>query len=458
MAQRVYWNWKDPDLTADLNKWLRGFLPSGVYRGFDRNVNSSSGWHFKMSPTTTAVTIVDNALDEVPTSVLITRQGSIVTETGDTVLVVSPSVTGFNRIDLIICTHTYDEIVGGTTAVYSVVEGTPRGSGGSGPPDVPAIPNPLTDVLLYTLYVYEGTTNISEVTFLKASVPEFANKPASIPLTQRNAANGVATLGSDSYVNSLVPALATDAWLRDKITTNEKTAVESIVGFPLEKYFSGVPIIVVLQGGEVSTTGPNVSITAGVIHYNGKNYPLEATTITGSDTTAYLEFVAGTNSVLDKTFSYSNGYFTLKDDSVPSFTVTTSHRLTTLKYLNCAVTNAVEVITPTRVAINDQDYKLVKRGTLINLYGHISVEAITGANTSAPFIVLDLFARYAHATGVDIRFPVSIINITENTIWGGYGLMQTGSRYITIYFGGPVPVEGGYYIDFNYTYEARYLH
>lgn len=452
MAQRVYWNWKDPDLTADLNKWLRGFLPSGVYRGFDKNVDITSGWNFKLSPLSTAVTIVDNALDEVPTSVLVTRQGSIVTETGDIVLAITPANATLPRIDLIICTHVYDEIVGGTSAVYSVVEGTPSGSPAG--PTVPDIPNPTTDVLIGTLYVSAGRTNVSTCSYIKASVPEFANKPASIPLTQRNTANGVATLGSDSYVNSLLPALATDAWLQNKITTNEKVAIENIIGYPLEQDFSGVPIILILQGGVISVIGPTISITAGLVHYNGKNYPIQASSVTGDINTAYLEFVPATNTVLDKTFSYSNGYFIVKDDAVPSFTVTASHRLATLKYLNRAdYQNTISSgsifssIAATNTSSLSAQIRAVKKGNTTVLQGSI---IFTSNSTSPPIISLTLQDIYKYVSRVNGCFSVN--NITANLVGAG-SITGTNSTTITLNVVNPTTSGHQYLISFSVTYD-----
>lgn len=449
MAQRVYWNWKDPDLTADLNKWLRGFLPSGVYRGFDKNVDITSGWNFKLSPLSTAVTIVDNALDEVPTSVLVTRQGSIVTETGDIVLAITPANATLPRIDLIICTHVYDEIVGGTSAVYSVVEGTLNAS-----PVAPSVPNPLTDVVIGQLLVPQLALSVTSCTWTKASVPEFANKPASIPLTQRNTANGVATLGSDSYVNSLLPALATDAWLRDKITTNEKVAIENIIGYPLEQDFSGVPIILILQGGVISVIGPTISITAGLVHYNGKNYPIQASSVTGGASTAYLEFVPATNSVLDKTFSYSNGYFVIKDDAVPSFTVTTSHRIVTLKYLNRAElqnTTSSDVIASSITATNTSSLSTiintVKKGNITTLHG---IFIFLSNSTTPPTITLTLQNNYKYKSRINGCFSVN--NITSDLIGAG-SITGTNSTTITLNVVNPTTSGHQYLISFSVTYD-----
>lgn len=82
-------------------------------------------------------------------SLAITNQGFVVKESGGIVINgIAPGDAVNPRIDIVVMTHAYSEIGGGSQALYSIIQGTPAGS-----PVAPALATPATQIRIGQLYV-----------------------------------------------------------------------------------------------------------------------------------------------------------------------------------------------------------------------------------------------------------------------------------------------------------------
>jgi len=350
--QRVYWNWKDADLTADLNAWMHGIMPAGLYRGFDKGA-TSTGWTLILDHAVNGYTRVDEGLIVSQlTGIIKSPQGSIISENDSISLPVQPADAA-PRYDIVVCSHQHLEVIGGQPAVYSVVKGTPS----NGAPQPPTVANVATDVIIGIIAVPANAASINNCTYTKSTTPTFANTPQGIPFSQKGSANGVATLGADSYVNSLVPSSATDLLLSATDSTNLKAVLNMILGRPVEHFFlktnaSGgyEPLIILghpyqFDNGRIGFNG-NIDEfygNAGKAYYKGKIYPIVANsgiadqrTIIRADPKDYLPAEKNPylkfNEVLvtiDKNTVRDDSYFEMSIDDAPR---------TVFQYWNCLCT------------------------------------------------------------------------------------------------------------------------
>lgn len=174
MTQKRFWNWKDDDSTEALSRWMRGIIPYGVIYGFDGDM-TTPGMNLTLKHTLSGMEQVNDALTlEQNIGVLLTKQGVMVQEDADIVLPIGTETTGEDRIDLIICEHDYQQVIGGTVAIYSVIQGTPAPS-----PVAPALTAPNKQVIVGTLYVPAGTTDLTadpdNTIFTKSVIRVFDN-------------------------------------------------------------------------------------------------------------------------------------------------------------------------------------------------------------------------------------------------------------------------------------------
>lgn len=170
MAQRVFWNYQDDDLTVDLNAWLRGINDPGLYRGFD--FTPTADLQLTLVHSVSGVDIVKPDLSRTAKyGVIITQQSALVTETETVELPVAAGDATNPRIDVVVCQHSYVYAAGGNPAVYLVKAGTP-----SATPVAPAIDNTSTDTILGYLYVPANATMLTDagVVYTKAEVPAYA--------------------------------------------------------------------------------------------------------------------------------------------------------------------------------------------------------------------------------------------------------------------------------------------
>lgn len=157
MSQRVFWNFKDDDLTFDLSVWLTSVLNPGVYRGFD--FTPTFGMVLTLAHNVSGVSVIkkDGSVSE-PLGIIVTRQGCVIQEDADINLTLDPADSTHPRYDTLIVSHSYDDtVVGGNPAIYSVIKGT-----ASATPTIPSLPDPTTDISIGVIYIPAGTVNIND--------------------------------------------------------------------------------------------------------------------------------------------------------------------------------------------------------------------------------------------------------------------------------------------------------
>lgn len=172
MAQFIFWNWEDDDSSANLNYRTLGISEPGLYRGFDPDL--ISGLSLKLIQTDSGVFITKTDKTITQRGVVLTKQGVLFQEDADVNLTIASNPSSYPRIDLIILTHEYVPIRGGSIGTYQVLEGTPAPI-----PLLPTIPAPIEMVttVLGQLYVPSGTTSLTDVgvEYTKSAVPIHAN-------------------------------------------------------------------------------------------------------------------------------------------------------------------------------------------------------------------------------------------------------------------------------------------
>jgi hypothetical protein len=175
MAQKRYWNFKDPDNVRDINRWLLGILPKGLYYGFD-TIDLDSTLVLKIRHTNTGQ--IESKNDNTASNLIgkfITPQGIVVTEDAVvTVSGVSANSSGNPRIDIVVATSIFVETVGGANVTYSIIQGTPGSN-----PVAPSLANELTQTIIGYLYVPNGTTalNSGGVLWTRPPYRQIGNRP-----------------------------------------------------------------------------------------------------------------------------------------------------------------------------------------------------------------------------------------------------------------------------------------
>lgn len=174
MPQRRYWNFKEDDATSLFVRWLNGFLTPGCYHGFD--FNPTANMNLNLNHLNTGWVDVDDEENESPPlGILRMRQGTVIVEEDDLTLNgIGVGDSTHPRIDVVVCTHTYAETVGGNQALYSVIPGTPAAV-----PVPPALNSPLTQIKIGELLIPANTTalNGAGVVWTKVNTPNYAGQP-----------------------------------------------------------------------------------------------------------------------------------------------------------------------------------------------------------------------------------------------------------------------------------------
>lgn len=165
--QRRFWNWKDDDLTFDLARAFIGLIENGLYRGFDPIMGGTLT--LVLNHTSTGATRVNKALvlsDKY--GIVVTKQGVFIQEEVLPEFTITPTSTE-GRKDLIVLTHNYEDIEGGTEALYSVIEGTATA--------FPALGEPAKQVIIGYLQLPPACTALNQlgVVYTRAKQPNFAN-------------------------------------------------------------------------------------------------------------------------------------------------------------------------------------------------------------------------------------------------------------------------------------------
>lgn len=174
MAQKRYWNWQDNDSTFSLNQRDLLLLPEGRYKGFDKSATSNA-WYFHLGHLITGKTKVKQDLSYTPkVGMWKTLQGVIVEEDAVIELTITPipSIPSGGRYDLIVGEHYYEEVTGGSTAIYKVITGV-----ASTVPLIPVVTIPEKQVILGVLFVPYDATSINSVgvTWTQEDTPNFSS-------------------------------------------------------------------------------------------------------------------------------------------------------------------------------------------------------------------------------------------------------------------------------------------
>lgn len=171
MSQKRYWSYKDDDATADINRWLTGLITSGLYHGFD--FNPTANMNLNLVHTSTGFKDVDAAETESGfQSLIVTRAGAVIKESAAiTINGVAAGDATHGRIDVVVLSHEYITTVGGATALYSIITGTPSAS-----PVAPALTDTARQIKIGELFIPANTTalNGGGVTWTRATGPIYA--------------------------------------------------------------------------------------------------------------------------------------------------------------------------------------------------------------------------------------------------------------------------------------------
>jgi hypothetical protein len=210
MPQKRSWNFKADDATKDINRWLTGFLSPGLYFGFD--FSPSANMTLGLVHTVTGFKDVGDGLVPVESSaqgLVVTRQGVVITEdTGYNIAGIAVGDAVNPRIDIVVVTHQINEIAGGATALYSVIQGTPGAT-----PVAPALSNPNTQVKIGELYIPANTTALNQtgVKWVRSGKPGFAGTQYATSLVgvDANDINSSGTLFLDgTSINTGTPSFS----------------------------------------------------------------------------------------------------------------------------------------------------------------------------------------------------------------------------------------------------------
>lgn len=173
MSQEVFWSYKDDDDTFRFSSRYLGLFPPGRYGGFDASLDATMS--LKLNHTTTGSIETDESGSEtVAKSHLISKQGVSVKEDAQIALSINDGDGANPRIDVIYMEHEYINTLGGTPAIYGVVQGTPAAS-----PVAPPLPASAKQVKIAELFVPSGTTALTDsgVVYTQEEVPVVGNNP-----------------------------------------------------------------------------------------------------------------------------------------------------------------------------------------------------------------------------------------------------------------------------------------
>jgi len=229
--QRRFWNWKDDDLTIDIDQWLIGIVDSGRFRGFDPVLGGTMTLTLNHA-TTGAIRVGIDKLYTSKFGVLATKQGLIVQEYDPVDLVVPTTPSGKYRKGVVIFTHEYTTVVGGQEGLYSIIWSALTNVGDD--LDFPALDSETTQTILGYITLPENCTalNNAGVVYTQGKIPSFANQADFIEKT-----NGFFLTNLDArnhkIVNLLSPVESLDAANKlyvDTVFSNIKKATETFFG------------------------------------------------------------------------------------------------------------------------------------------------------------------------------------------------------------------------------------
>lgn len=201
MSQFRFHNWQDDDSTFNLNQRLKGILPDGRYRGYEAKP-FVAGMNLVLWHDVTGYKFIKQDLTSfAKVGCAVTKQGMVINETGEITIGISPNPTASARFDLIVMEHFYEDIVGGTTATYYAIEGTPL---------LPPLSDPDKQVIIGFLLVPAFCTSLTDVgvTYTQAAVPFLAGDSTTFDNAIAGIYAAIAALNLSSLTDVTVTAAA----------------------------------------------------------------------------------------------------------------------------------------------------------------------------------------------------------------------------------------------------------
>lgn len=163
MSQKRFNEYQATLVSDDDNKEKLGNMPPGRYAGFDTITYSGSGSTFGLSHSKTGVIFTKaNGTIQSRTSCIVSQSGVVIQEdSAITGLTLGTNVGNATaRIDLIVMTHSYMLIAGGSAATYGIIQGT------FGTYAAPPLTNAATQVIVGEIHIKPGATAVQALTDL----------------------------------------------------------------------------------------------------------------------------------------------------------------------------------------------------------------------------------------------------------------------------------------------------
>lgn len=184
-----------PVSSWELNQAVQGLFPKGRYYGFETISNAGGvGINIALNHTNglSRVNHSPTAIEANPFGVVVTPMGQVI-QTDDTITlpVTNNAHLTYDRIDYIVMTHEYQQVTGGSAAVFSILQGTPAAN-----PVGPTLPNPEKQVLIASYKIAANSNSYSGISeYTISETPIFANKDLGLDT------NLIATFARLNYSN-----------------------------------------------------------------------------------------------------------------------------------------------------------------------------------------------------------------------------------------------------------------
>lgn len=174
MAQTRFIKFKDPITSFEANEKYTGIIEPTVYRGFDA-VTARSGSNITIGHELTGELFTTKEGNLTPRrGVWVSKQGIVVKEDAPiTVSLSSNASNNYERWDLLVAEHSYDELsIGGLPAVYTVIPG--------GNKIDPILTNSAYQIVIGRFKVPAGASGATGVTYERVRTPQLGGKFAAI--------------------------------------------------------------------------------------------------------------------------------------------------------------------------------------------------------------------------------------------------------------------------------------
>lgn len=169
MAQSRFIKYRDPINSFEANEKYAGIIPPGVFTGFD-NATGHAGLTFQLNHETTGeVFTKKDGSATTRRGIWTTKQGIVIKEDAAITVTISANPNNYERWDLLVGVHAYDELnPGGIPASYEVIAG--------GNKTDPVLTTPLEQTILGRIKVPANAITASGIVWEKARVQGLGGK------------------------------------------------------------------------------------------------------------------------------------------------------------------------------------------------------------------------------------------------------------------------------------------